>query len=123
MVWSMSYCLNIYLWLSYIIRILYYLPMERMTKEELEKELEKLKDFKVYVFEWDVYVKAEDFRKKAIECRELREENKKLKKECEENDYLVEDNARWMKKCEEKIMEIKKLRKDLGHSLNSLWVI
>lgn len=50
-----------------------------MTKEELKEELEKLKDFKVYVFEWDVYVKAEDFRKKAIECIELREENKKLK--------------------------------------------
>ena len=48
-----------------------------MTKEEL-KELENLKDFKVYVFEWDVYVKAEDFRKKAIECRELIEENDKL---------------------------------------------
>lgn len=75
--------------------------MERMIKEEL-KELEKLKDFKVYVFEWDVYVKAEDYKEIAIE-------NKKLKKECEENDYLVEDNARWMKKCEEKIMEIKKL--------------
>jgi len=25
--------------------------MERMEKEELEKELEKLKDFKLYVFE------------------------------------------------------------------------
>jgi hypothetical protein len=34
-----------------LIRLLYYLPMERMTKEELKKELEKLKDFKVYVFE------------------------------------------------------------------------
>ena len=45
---------------------------------------------------------------------ELEEENKKLKKECEENDYLVEDNARWMKKCEEKTMEIKKLKSDLA---------
>jgi chromosome segregation ATPase len=45
---------------------------------------------------------------------ELEEENKKLRKECEENDYLVEDNARWMKKCEEKTMEIKKLKSDLA---------
>ena len=45
--------------------------------------------------------------------KQLEEENKKLKKECEENDYLVEDNARWMKKCEEKTMEIKKLKSDL----------
>lgn len=44
----------------------------------------------------------------------LYEENKKLRKECEENDYLVEDNARWMKKCEEKTMEIKKLKSDLA---------
>ena len=43
------------------------------------------------------------------DCFRLEEENKKLKKECEENDYLVEDNARWMKKCAEKTMEIKKL--------------
>lgn len=40
----------------------------------------------------------------------VEEENKKLKKECEENDYLVEDNARWMKECEKKTMEIKKLK-------------
>ena len=39
----------------------------------------------------------------------VEEENRKLKKECEENDYLVEDNARWMKRCAEKTMEIKKL--------------
>jgi hypothetical protein len=47
------------------------------------------------------------------DCFRLEEENKKLRKECEENDYLVEDNARWMKKCEEKTMEIKKLKSDL----------
>ena len=41
---------------------------------------------------------------------ELEEENRKLKKECEENDYLVEDNARWIKRCVEKTMEIKKLK-------------
>jgi hypothetical protein len=34
-----------------LIRLLYYLLMERMKKEELKKELEKLKDFKLYVFE------------------------------------------------------------------------
>ena len=45
--------------------------------------------------------------------KKLEEENKKLKKECEENDYLVEDNARWMKRHEEKIMEIKNLRKEI----------
>lgn len=38
-----------------------------MTKEELEK----LKDFKVYVFEWEVYVKAEDYKEKAIENKKL----------------------------------------------------
>ena len=54
-----------------------------MKKEELKKELEKLKDFKVYVFEWDVYVKAEDYKEIAIE-------NKKLKKELE----LVRKNTR-----------------------------
>ena len=36
-----------------------------------KKELEKLKDFKVYVFEWDVYVKAEDYKEKAIENKKL----------------------------------------------------
>ena len=45
------------------------------------------------------------------DCFRLEEENKKLKKECEENDYLVEDNARWMKECGEKTKEIKKLKK------------
>ena len=36
-----------------------------------EEELEKLKDFKVYVFEWEVYVKAEDYKEKAIENKKL----------------------------------------------------
>ena len=61
-----------------------------MTKEELEKELEEIKDFKVYVFEWDIYVKAEDFRKKAIECRRLREDNRFLTKISKE--YMVKEN-------------------------------
>ena len=51
---------------------------------------------------------------------ELEEENRKLKKECEENDYLVEDNARWMKKCAEKTMEIKKLKSDLAYERTML---
>ena len=50
----------------------------------------------------------------------LKEENKKLKKECEENDYLVEDNARWMKECEKKTMEIKKLKSDLAYERTML---
>ena len=68
-----------------LVRLLYYLPMERMNKEELKKELKKLKDFKVYAFEWDIYVKAEDYKEIAIE-------NKKLKAELQE--WL---NAVWNK--------------------------
>ena len=52
--------------------------------------------------------------------KQLEEENKNLKKECEENDYLVEDNARWMKECEEKITEIKKLKEELEEIKNDL---
>ena len=65
-----------------------------MIKEEL-KELEKLKDFKLYVLEWDVYVKAEDFRKKAIECIELREEVRKLR---EDNKFLTRISKEYMEK-------------------------
>ena len=43
----------------------------KKEKSELEKELEKLKDFKVYVFEWELYVKAEDYKEKAIENKKL----------------------------------------------------
>jgi hypothetical protein len=39
-----------------------------------EEEIKKLKDFKVYVFEWEVYVKAEDFKEIAIENKKLKEE-------------------------------------------------
>ena len=56
-----------------------------MTKEELKKELERLKDFKVYVFDWDVYVKDEDYKEKAIENRKLKEELKYYK---EKTDFL-----------------------------------
>ena len=49
-----------------------------MGIEELKKELEKLKDLKIYVFEWEVYVKVEDYRKKTIENRKLNERIKEL---------------------------------------------
>ena len=42
-----------------------------------KEELEKLKDFKVYVFEWDVYVKAEDYKEIAIENKKLKDDIKK----------------------------------------------
>ena len=48
-----------------------------MDKEELKKELEKLKDFKVYVFEWEIYVKAEDYKEMAIENKKLKDDIKK----------------------------------------------
>ena len=110
-----------------LIRLLYYLPME-MAKEEVEK----LKDFKVYAFEWDMYVKAEDYKKiaienkklrdyadnldsendnQAIEIEELKKENKKLKKERDlykaRNEELNE-NCFWLAK------ENKKLKSDLA---------
>lgn len=75
---------------EYVIRLLYYLPME-MTKEELEK----LKDFKVYVFEWDVYVKAEDYKEIAIE-------NKKLKE-------IIKDHQLYEEKLEHRIIEFEEL--------------
>jgi predicted RNase H-like nuclease (RuvC/YqgF family) len=75
--------------------------MERMkTQVELLKECCDIKDAACVRYQKRI--------------AELEEENKKLKKECEENDYLVEDNARWMKKCEEKTMEIKNLKSDLS---------
>ena len=43
-----------------------------------KEELEKLKDFKVYAFEWDVYVKAEDYKKIAIENKKLKDKIKHL---------------------------------------------
>jgi len=66
-----------------------------MTKEELKKELEKLKDFKLYVFEWGVYVKAEDYKKLAIE-------NKKLKEE-------IKDHQLYEEKLEHRIIEFEEL--------------
>ena len=63
--------------------------MERMTKEELEK----LKDFKLYVFEWDVYVKAEDYKEKAIENKKLKEEVRFLE-ECLDRKEKVNKSLR-----------------------------
>ena len=60
-------------------------------KEELKKELEKLKDFKVYVFEWDVYVKAEDYKEKAIENRKLKEEVRFLEECLDRKEKLNEE--------------------------------
>ena len=76
-----------------LIRLLYYLPMERMSEEELKKELEKLKDFKVYVFEWEVYVKAEDYKKIAIENKKLKEKVRFLE-ECLDRKEKVNKSLR-----------------------------
>lgn len=46
-----------------------------MTPEEIER----LKNFKLYVFEWDVYVKTEDYKNIAIENMELKADNRNLK--------------------------------------------
>ena len=117
-----------------LIRLLYYLPME-MAKEEVEK----LKDFKVYAFEWDMYVKAEDYKKiaienkklrdyadnldsendnQAIEIEELKKENKKLKKERDlykaRNEELNE-NCFWLAK------ENENLKSDLSECECSFW--
>jgi hypothetical protein len=46
-----------------------------------EEELEKLKNFKVYVFDGEVYVKASDYKKIAVENKELKEQLA----ECEED--------------------------------------
>jgi len=46
-----------------------------------DEELKMLENFKVYVFEWEVYVKAEDYKKKSIMYLKLKEENKRLKEE------------------------------------------
>ena len=67
----------------------------RMNKEELEK----LKDFKVYAFEWDVYVKAEDYKKIAIE-------NKKLKEELEKKNELLSNAARCAEQYRGKMISI-----------------
>ena len=47
---------------------------------------EKLKDFKLYTFEWDIYVKAEDYKKIAIENKKLKEELEEVKNDLEHRD-------------------------------------
>ena len=69
-----------------------------MTK----KELEKLKDFKVYTFEWDVYVKSEDYKEKAIENISLKEENDRLKNNAMEDMRVqtkLEEKVRFLEEC------------------------
>ena len=88
-------------------------------KEELKKELEKLKDFKVYVFEWDVYVKAEDYKEKAIENRKLKEEVRFLeecldRKEKLNEEYRKEiDNKKLSTIAEETISDLQARIKEL----------
>ena len=85
-----------------------------MTK----KELEKLEDFKVYTFEWDVYVKAEDYKKIAIENKKLKKyydrDKEELMESCywlaRENDELKADLMEDMKEITELEQENKKLR-------------
>ena len=76
------------------------------------------KEKKIHL-EWAKFYWPQDYEV-VDEMKILKEENKKLKKECEENDYLVEDNARWMKECEKKTMEIKKLKSDLAYERTML---
>lgn len=76
-----------------------------MTK----KELEKLKDFKVYTFEWDVYVKAEDYKEIAIENKKLKEnsllwqatmeELNNRVAELEEENETLKDNVEFLHSC------------------------
>ena len=82
-----------------------------MKKEELKKELERLKDFKVYAFVWDVYVKAEDYKKIAIE-------NKKLKKE---RDLYKARNEELNENCYSLAKENDELKKELD-KLKSTYV-
>ena len=93
-----------------VVRFILFIPMEIMSTEELKKELEKLKDFKVYVFEWDVYVKAEDYGEKAIE-------NKNLKAKCDMIELRLSQFKRDNKKLEEENRKLKKENKRLMSDL------
>ena len=96
-------------------------------KEELKKELEKLKDFKVYVFEWDVYVKAEDYKEKAIENRKLKEEVRFLeecldRKEKLNEEYRKEiDNKKLSTIAEETISDLQARIKELKDRIDVLY--
>ena len=80
-----------------------------MSEEELKKELEKLKDFKLYVFEWDVYVKAEDYKKIAIENKKLKEGNEIQKK------LNLWERTEYLKCIKELKAENEELQNDLEH--------
>ena len=101
--------------------------MEMTKKEELKKELEKLKDFKVYVFEWDVYVKAEDYKEKAIENRKLKEEVRFLeecldRKEKLNEEYRKEiDNKKLSTIAEETISDLQARIKELKERIDVLY--
>ena len=84
-----------------------------MGEEELKKELEKLKDFKVYVFEWDVYVKAEDYKEKAIENRKLKDELELVRKNTRANVETL-DNMYWEN------VDLKKENKELQRENDKL---
>lgn len=97
--------------------------MEILEIEELKKELEKLKDLKIYVFEWEVYVKVEDYREKTIENRKLNERIKELE-QCNLNLQTWIDNKEkvnkqlrkgieWYEKEKDRLREEnKKLKRD-----------
>ena len=90
-----------------------------MTKEELKEELERLKNFKVYVFEWDVYVKAEDYKEKAIENRKLKEINESQNEEIQRfKDNAMQD----MREITELEIENRKL-KDGNTILKKGWQV
>ncbi len=75
----------------------------------MERMLRKKKDNSDYEIDreltWKFAIEKNAEYQEKIE--QLEEENKKLKKECEENDYLVEDNARWMKNVEKRLWRLK----------------
>ena len=67
---------------------------------------EKLKDFKLYTFEWGVYVKAEDYKKIAIE-------NKKLKSDVEDMDKALLQHINAVSELQEKIKKLNEENKKL----------
>ena len=99
-----------------------------MSKEELKKELEKLKDFKVYAFEWDVYVKAEDYKEIAIENKKLKEEVERLKQNIMQDELeiipkLEKENKNLNDKIdllEEEIIILKEKKENLKSDLEQL---
>jgi hypothetical protein len=83
-----------------------------MTKEELKKELEKLKDFKLYVFEWNVYVKAEDYKEVAIENKKLKEELETATKCSSQEEWKLRNLEKENKNLKEIIRKAKEFEYD-----------